>query len=341
MVRRFALVVIALAVFVSLASCSFNPLGLLPRDDSANVSRERMAEIVRALNSQDAAALRGVFTEYALTEYSAEIDVGVEYMLSLFPDGDVVWQDPGGAPGVHDSKRDGKRARLVSSSYPVSSGGHDYSLLFLDFTVNEIDPDNVGIYGMGAVRRDDPSGSGQGAAFRSWAQSFDADLDVSGPPGVFIGDDGSLSRDRMAEIVDALNAHDSVALEGMFTKYARTEHSVELDEGITYLLSQFPIGDIVWFDEGGGSVVYERIDGDEKAILRSTFFVMSSDGVDYRFFFADFTHNTIDPDNVGIYAMGAVPVAGALDEVPEAFIYPWAGSFDVEASNPPGIYIPE
>jgi hypothetical protein len=58
-------------------------------------------------------------------------------------------------------------------------------------------------------------------------------------------------------------------------------------------------------------------------------------------FFADFTENAIMPDNIGIYAIGAVPIVGALNEGPEADIYDWTGSFDIAANSPPGIYIPE
>jgi hypothetical protein len=91
--RRLASLVVALAGIALLASCSFNPLELLSGSDR-RLSHERMEQILDAINDQDAATLKSMFTEYALAEYSAEIDEGLEYLLSLFPDGDVVWEDP-------------------------------------------------------------------------------------------------------------------------------------------------------------------------------------------------------------------------------------------------------
>jgi len=280
-----------------------------------------------------------MFTEDARANYSAEIDDGLEYLLSLFPDGDVVATDPKYSPALSGNVDDGKKATLLSSGYTVSSGGADFSLYFADFTVNEIDPGNVGLYVLGAVPISEAGDSGPEMAKHSWGQGVDAD--ASGPPGVFVADNGQLSHDRMAEIVDALNAHDSAALKGMFTEYARSEYSDEIDRGLNYLLSLFPDGDIVWQEERGGSAVYEReVDG-VKTVLLPAFYTVSSGGVDYRFFFADFTENAIDPSNVGLYAMGAVPAAETWLHEPEKAIYTWSSSFDLGASTPPGIYVPE
>jgi hypothetical protein len=336
--KRFAALVVALASVVLLASCSFNPLSLLPQN-TTQLSRDRAANIVDALNAHDAAALKAMFTEYALTEYPAEIDDGLEYLLSLFPEGDVILQEPTFEPGVSGADDYGKKTTLVSSSYVVSSGGANYSLFVADFTVNTIDPKNVGVYLMGAVLATDSEVTEPEAAFRSWANSVD--VHTSHPPGVFVAASGRPSVDRMSQIVDALNAHNALELKGMFTDYARAEYSTQIDDGLDYLLSLFPDGDVMWKEDQGGSAVYKRIDGDKKTVLLQTFYFVSSGGVDYRFFFADFTENSIDPDNVGVYAIGAVPMAEARVDVPEAYIYPWASSFDVSASSPPGIYIPQ
>jgi len=340
MVRRFVSVIVALLGVLLLASCSLTPFSAPSHGKSdTQLSLDRLGHIVDALNAHDAAALKSMFTEHARTEYSAEIDDGLTYLLSLFPDGGVVPVDPKYAPSVSGNVTDAGRATLVSSGYTVSSGGKKYSLFFADFTVNQIDPLNVGLYVLGAALETESGHSGAEMAMNSWGQRVD--VDASGPPGVFVADNGQLSRDRMGQIVDALNAHNAAALKGMFTPYARTKYSAQIDKGLDYLLSQFPNGGITWQPEQGGSAVYERdVDG-KKTVLLPTFYTVSSGGKDFRFFFADFTENTIDPDNLGIYAIGAVPAAEIWLDEPEKEIYTWSSSFDLEASTPPAVFIPK
>ena len=63
--------------------------------------------------------------------------------------------------------------------------------------------------------------------------------------------------------------------------------------------------------------------------------------MDYRLFFADYTENTIDPDNVGIYAIGAVRTAESVIERPEVELHSWTNGFYIGASTQPGVFIPE
>lgn len=338
--KSVASLIIAVASLLLLASCSLSHLTLGLRDHYGQLSRDRMAHIVDALNTQDAAALRGMFTDYALAEYSAEIDEGVAYLLSLFPNGDVIWRDHGGVPHETGISNQGVWTTLQPSGYEVTSGGNVYSVFFADFVENENDPENVGIYALGAVLQTDARDSGPEAAFFSWTGLVDVDARSGGPPGIFIGDDGQLSHDRMAQIIAALNSHDAAALKGMFTRYAVEEHSTDLDDGLDDLFSYFPEGDVSWQESQGGSAIYKRVDGDARTVLLPSFYRVSSGGVDYRLFFADFTENTIDPDIVGLYAIGVVPAAEWRNSEPEAELYPWTGTFDLDASGHPGIFIP-
>ena len=337
--KTFALAIVALASVVLLTSCSLDRLYSDREHDYDTLSSDRMTQIVDAVNRHDAAALKGMFTEYALAEYSAEIADGLEYLLGLFPNGDVIWQDPIG--DVYPTKANdyGDKTTLLNSVYHVSSGGVEYRLFFTDFIENTIDPENLGVYTMGAVPWTASEDSGPEVAYFDWSIVIN-DVYAAGPPGVFVYENGELSGDRMLDIVDALNGHDAAALKSMFTEYARTEHSTDLDHGLNYLLGLFPDGDIVWEGEPGGSVIYERVDGDKKAVLLRSYYRVSSGGVEYRLLFAHFTENSIDPENVGVYAIGVVPIADRLNVVPEADLYQWARSIDVGATAHPGAFIP-
>jgi hypothetical protein len=120
MLKRLVSMTVALAVVALLASCG--PLSWIPRPHG-ELAADRMLEIVEAVNNQDAGALKEMFTEYARAEYSDEIDDGLQYLLSMFPDGDLVWEDPDYRPGYSQAYHDGKATILVGAGFQVSSGG--------------------------------------------------------------------------------------------------------------------------------------------------------------------------------------------------------------------------
>jgi hypothetical protein len=330
--RLLSIVVTLLSGILLLSSCSFIEALAFNEGAAAKHSLEQMTRIVDALNAQDAASIKGMFTDEARTDYSAEIDHGLEYLLSLFPDGDVTWNEEDG--GSHPSySYDGGRMRVrLISSYLVMSGGTEYEVFFHEIAFNQIEPGVVGLTGLSAVASTESGDSPLEVARTSWAGS-------DRPPGVFIGDDGALSRDRAKAIVDALNRQDAAAMKSMFTEFARAEHSTELDEGLAYLLSLFPNGDVVWQEGHGASAITERILDEGRTVLRSSFDTVMSGGVAYRLFFAEFTQNELDPDNVGIYAIGAVPQQEFMFEVPEADLQHWARTFEVNANAHPGIFV--
>jgi len=344
--RRFASLVVALVGVVLLASCSFNPLSLLSRNDR-QVSYDRMEQILDAVNGQDAAALKGMFTDYARAEYSAEIDRGLEYLLSLFPDGGLVWEEPKGVPGFSKSEEGGRATVLLPSLYLVSAGGKDYWLYFAEFTENDSDPDNVGVYGIGAAPRTTDSGPGLAESgpeweFFSWTGSFD--VYASNPPSVYVPtyDNTDLSDRMMAEIAEDLNTPDVSGLrEEKFSEYARSEYPAALDDELEALFGLFPDRDLAWQESSDGPVVRDRTDGDEETILLLSTYPVSSGGAEYWLFFADFTVNTIDPDNLGLYAIGVAPRTVSKDSPQEQALFAWADSFDVDATTPAGILIPE
>jgi hypothetical protein len=339
-VKRFASAVVALVGVVVLASCGFNPVSWLPRD-YPGVAADRMVEIVDAVNNQDAAALKGMFTEYALNEYSDEIDEGLEYLLSLFPDGDLVWEDPEYQSPVSESFADRKRMIMVPALYDVSAGGKDYWLFFSFYIVNDIDPANIGIYGMGAAPRTETKSSGPEGVFFSWAGSISRHRD-NDPAGVYMPDydNGELS-DRMMDLIveDDLNIQDRSGLGQKFTEHAQAQYPEQLGDEVDELFALFPDGDIVWEPLTEDPDVRVAADGDNETILLLPIYRVSSGGKDYWLFFADFTVNTIDPDNLGLYAIGVAARTETGDSPQEEALFAWADTFDVDATTPPGILI--
>lgn len=342
--RKFRSVVVVLVSAVLLSSCTIVPFGLpgmFEPDDSDQRADARMEQIAAALIGHDAAALKAMFSARAL-EQVPDIDERLDYLFSVLPDGGLTWEQRWAGS---DGNSAAGEPEFLSASYIVFADRNEYLLSFDEFVEDgngdEKDSDNAGIYALGAVLQTESGDSGPEVAFGSWQSLIDVEARAKGPAGIFVADSGQLSHDRMAQIVDALNRQDAAALRGMFTNFVLAEHSTDLDVGVAYLLSLFPDGDLVWDEGQGGSVIYEQVSGDSRTVLLPTFYEVSSGGVDYRLFFADFTENTIDPDNVGIYAIGAVPTAECRNCVPEAELFPWVETFDLTSGHPGVFMSPE
>jgi hypothetical protein len=339
--RRIRSALAALVCVVVLSSCALVPFGHAGGvfDDSMSRADAQMARIGAAINSHDAAALKAIFSKRAL-EKATDLDARLDHLLSMFPDG-VTWErDTVNSKGGIDGQ---KKTVMVQGYYKVSAGGKDYLLFFADFTVNEIDPDNVGVYGLGVTPFTDNRDAGTEEPFLWWNGAIEYDeSDPDGYPGVFVGYDNSQhSRHMTEQIVQRLNMQDPVGLRNKFSEYARTQHAAEIGDDLDTLVALFAGGDAVWVEEQQEApVVRDETDatGGTTTLLLTTVRVTSG-GQDSRVVFAYFPENAIDPTNIGIYAIGVAPWTDSGDSAAEKALAAWVDKFDVDASVPPGIFI--
>jgi hypothetical protein len=192
--KRVLFGALALLCAVALASC-----GLVPAEspdtlyvDTEDKAKARMQQIADAVKHHDATALKAMYSPRALEE-ATDIDEGLDYFLSLFPNG-FQWQSWNGTAAERQYK-DGKLTEVLLEEFKVSADGHEYGFFIADFTVNEvIDPENVGLYALGVTPwpenhdswiRSDLSGPTK--PFYLWARAIHADEgDASGYPGVYV-----------------------------------------------------------------------------------------------------------------------------------------------------------
>jgi hypothetical protein len=156
--------------------------------------------------------------------------------------------------------------------------------------------------------------------------------------------DGSTeaSRDRLEQVVTALNDRDADALRAMFAESAIADNGAEIDAGLDYLLTVFSAGGVTAEEKQSLPVVEQHwIDADHRAIMVGSMFRISAGGEDYQLYVADFTTNTIDPEDAGLYALGVGPRTASLDSDDEKAFYAWTATFDSDPEVPPSIYIPE
>lgn len=168
---------------------------------------------------------------------------------------------------------------------------------------------------------------------------------VEQPDTLYI-DSEQKAEDRMQQIADAVNDHDAAALKAMFSPRALGE-ATDLDEGLDYLLSLFPNGELTIKGGDGRTAERQYRNGMLTEVLLADYRV-SAEGREYSVFFADFTVNeVIDPDNVGLYALGVTPWVSheTWDELlgQAKPFYAWARSIHADEGDEtgyPGVYVP-
>lgn len=163
-------------------------------------------------------------------------------------------------------------------------------------------------------------------------------------PKVPLPDGGGLSYESNVElqhIADAVKHHDVAALEKLFSPAARKK-ATDLDGGVKYFLSFFPSGKMKILELQGDASEGDYNQGAEAIFPQ---YVVSADGKKYDLFFAFFSVNSFDPDNVGIWALGITPHTANRFTASGASkpFYAWSGAFDDGSyTDPgtPGVYVP-
>ena len=339
--RKSLSVVVALLSVVLLTSCGLQGLPFLPQGNSDRDQADaRMEQIVAAVNAYDTGALKELFSPTAL-EKATDIDTRLDYFLSFFPNGGLSWtSDSLGAEGS-----DSYGTELLKVPYKVSADGKDFWLVFADFTVNDLNPDNVGLYALGVTPWAEDRNSGDSGLLFSWVFSMTIDeSDEEGYPGIYVPPTISqISVQKLNLILHISNEEnkDAAWLRGRFSDYVQVEHPGEVnDEQLDALLALFPEGDVLLQEDSQVEpLVRENTDGGEKQSLLLSTHRVSSGGADYWLSFAFFTENTVDPSKVGFYAIGVAPWTESGDSAAELALFAWADSFDVDASVPPGVFI--
>lgn len=120
----------------------------------------------------------------------------------------------------------------------------------------------------------------------------------------FFDNDREVSNERFEQILEAIKNKDKTALKKMFSKKAITDAD-EFDQTMIDLFDLFQGEVISWDDWGGtGSEYGMNDDGTNRSwkFIQSTYDVQTSQQK-YRFAIKEFTKDTADPDNIGIYSL--------------------------------------
>jgi len=93
-------------------------------------------------------------------------------------------------------------------------------------------------------------------------------------------------------------------LKAMFSKLA-LEKAKDIDGRMEYLFNFFQ-GKVMAWEQDGGPIVDETDEDGHITKEFKSFFSVNTDKQKYLFFILDYTENTINPDNVGLYALRVI-----------------------------------
>jgi hypothetical protein len=178
--------VVVLACVGLLSSCA-----LLPVVDETKTADVEMQHIADDVKHHNAAALKELFSKTALAK-ATDLDGEVRKFLSLFPSGFTSWSDPDGGPGDTSVNEGDGPTILLDGTYKVHANGKTYDLYFADFVVNQIHPDNVGLYALGVAPYNAYPGTKPTAAstaFFAWAGQYEIktkNAEATGIPSVYV-----------------------------------------------------------------------------------------------------------------------------------------------------------
>ena len=143
---------------------------------------------------------------------------------------------------------------------------------------------------------------------------------------MFSSDDSNAER-RMKQIISALKEQNKDAIKELFSEKA-TDEAENFDQGIDNLFDYFQ-GNVESWDkdslnsEGSNQYGY-------RSVLIHSYYIVTTDQAKYLFYIADYSKNTIDPDNQGVYTLSVIK---AEDDEPESG-YIW------EDDMIPGVCVP-
>lgn len=142
--KNWMLILLGCVLAVQLLGCSPQTASeyrakVLREDDDK--SEDMKKSIIDALDKQDAEALKGLFSEYAL-ENAEDLDEKIEELMEFYSGSDEAIE------GGMRSSEGGKYYEdwILNSVYTLKKNGQEYELRIVTIPMDKKEPDKVGLY---------------------------------------------------------------------------------------------------------------------------------------------------------------------------------------------------
>jgi hypothetical protein len=130
--------------------------------------------------------------------------------------------------------------------------------------------------------------------------------------------EGKIADARLEEILEAIKNQDKMAIKGMFSEQAQSE-AEDIDQGIEYLFTLVE-GNIESWKKIGGTVDESNRHGRGTIQFRYRYNVYT-DKEEYLFSILEFTKDSDNPENVGMYCLKVFNVKDEERVFSDAGIY--------------------
>lgn len=115
--------------------------------------------------------------------------------------------------------------------------------------------------------------------------------------------DDKLAGARLEQVIEAIKDKNKEALKAMFSGKA-LEEAIDIEGGADYLIDFFQ-GEVKSTESDGLIVDESTNDGNNTKEVKS-FYIVETDKQKYLFFLLEYSEDTGNPDNVGLYALRVI-----------------------------------
>ena len=136
-----------------LSSCTSGSGGRMIFDDSDKKADAKIEQILEIVKSQDKEALKSLFSEQVLDEIK-DFDERIDYLFGFIHGEIGSWKRIGGPVG-DDTYDNGQITKEVCTWYNIDTNVDKYIILIRECTIDTINPANVGLYMLKAIKAED------------------------------------------------------------------------------------------------------------------------------------------------------------------------------------------
>lgn len=139
-----------------LTSCSLEGFGMRKKFFSTNdseIANDCFEKVIEAIQNQDGAALKSLFSDKALEE-AQNIDETINELFGYYQ-GEMLSYNDWAGPGVSGWKNKGKYRKEYNATYDVETSQDKYRFAMIYVPMDTSDEDNVGIKSLYVIRFED------------------------------------------------------------------------------------------------------------------------------------------------------------------------------------------
>lgn len=151
--KKAVCIVMTIVLILSLSSCMAGvPMAFL-RDRDDVFAETRMKQLFNAIKERDKDAIKAEFSKKAITE-TKDFDADLDNLLSFVKGNAVSWEIDE-VYTVSDSSNSYGNTKEIETWYNLYTDEQNYLIFLVDYPVDTIDSENVGIYSLWIIRTED------------------------------------------------------------------------------------------------------------------------------------------------------------------------------------------